>query len=163
MEFRSFAPFLINVFFFRMYVLNYIFFNYFKNNYFVCVCVCECIYVHMYICSPVDVNRKLVGGSQFLPSTCCCCAAYSWPASGQSVSSACHLPGLQIIDVTLSEGSSVGHQAVELQLATISSAVCLLSTRSVRCLVKYTICWCAFPLCRLPLPFLDNVKIFGLI
>lgn len=98
MEFRSFAPFLISVFFFRMYVLNYIFFNYFKNNYFVCVCVCmwvyicECIYVHMHICSPVDVNRKLVGGSQFLPSTCCCCAAYSWPASGQSVSSACQLP-----------------------------------------------------------------------
>lgn len=127
----------------------------------VCVCV-----VHVHICSPVDDN--LWEGV----SSCCPPAAAVLRIPGQlqdSLSPApvsCpspHLPGLQIMDVTLSQGPNLDRQAVELQLATISSAACLLSTRSVYCLVKYIIRRCDFPLCRLPLLFLDNVKVFGLI
>lgn len=46
MELKFFASFLICGFF-RMYVLNYTFFNYFKN----CVCVCTYMSVYMYTCT----------------------------------------------------------------------------------------------------------------
>lgn len=138
-----------------------------------CVYVCECTYVSVYMCTCTFARLWTSTGNLWEGVSSCrppAAAVLRIPGQVQdSLSPApvsCpspHLPGLQIIDVTLSEGSSVGHQAVELQLAAISSAACLLSTRAVRCLVKYIICWCAFPLCRLPLLFLDNVKIFGLI
>lgn len=153
-----------------MYVLNYI--SFILKTVIACVSVCTHASACMCVCCArahlLACGRQLVGGSQFLPSTCCCCAAYSWPASGHLSPApvSCpspHLPGLQIMDVTLSQGPNLDRQAVELQLATISSAACLLSTRSVYCLVKYIIRRCDFPLCRLPLLFLDNVKVFGLI